>query len=242
LNERQRTYLREAFKLDQEIEAAVKERRARGWFDEPPASVWRWLRYGYVSGVDDPSGLALRLGRHEATDEGTGSTWQALARRGLIKTRYVAHPILKREQLMEVQLTTLGRRVMRAVEPTEAKPRQPAGMLTEWQWRALARIAAAMPDGIAEVMGGYEGIGDATLRRLEEGRDGRLVAEVDPETGEDPGLWWGSAMRHGTRRALRLTERGRDYYRQHHARHRELYPDVDAPVPPSGELTTIGPP
>jgi hypothetical protein len=157
LNERQRTYLREAFKLDQETEAAVRERRSRGWYDEPPASVWRWLRYGYVSGVDDPSGPALRLMRHEATDEGTGSTWQALARRGLIKTRYVAHPVLKREQLLEVQLTTLGRRVMRAAEPGEAKPRRPAGMLTEWQWQALARIAAAMPDGIAPVMGSYEG-------------------------------------------------------------------------------------
>ena len=51
LNDRQRAYLREAFTLNQETEASVASRRARGWYDETPASVWRWLRYGYVHGV-----------------------------------------------------------------------------------------------------------------------------------------------------------------------------------------------
>jgi hypothetical protein len=49
LNERQRTYLREAFTLAQETVASIAGRRAYGFFDEPPPSVWRWLRYGYIA-------------------------------------------------------------------------------------------------------------------------------------------------------------------------------------------------
>jgi hypothetical protein len=232
LNERQRAYLREAFKLDQETEASIAERRARGFYDDVPAAVWRWLRYGYVHGIDDPPGLALRLMRAGATDEGTGSTWQALARRGLIKTRYVGHPLVPRAELLEVQLTPLGRRVMRAAEPALAKPRRRPGTLTEWQWRALARVYAAMPEGIPYELGGYSGIGDTTQRRLQEGRDGELVEEIDTETGERPR--WGFIWTY-TKRALRLTDRGRAYYEQHHAAYRELYPDVDAPPPQRGD-------
>lgn len=226
LNERQRVYLREAFALDQETEAGIASRRAHGWFDEPPASVWRWLRYGYVHALDDPSDLALRLTRQGFTDEGTGSTWQALARRGLVLTRYVPHPVLQREQLLEVRLTPLGRRVVRAGDPAAATPKRPAGALTEYQWRQLVRVVEAMPAGLPYRPCGYEGIGDTTLRRLSEGRDGALVEEVDPETGEKPRWGWADE-----RAALRLTARGRAYYAAHHARYRALYPDVAAPAP-----------
>ncbi|HEV2125880.1 MAG TPA: hypothetical protein VGW38_24245, partial [Chloroflexota bacterium] len=231
LNDRQRAYLREAFALDQETEAAIAQRRARGFYNDEPASVWRWLRYGYVHSVDDPPGLALRLKRQGFTDEGTGSTWQALARRGLIRVRYVGHPLLPRENLLEVQLTPLGRRVMRTVEPTAAKAKRPAGALTEWQWRGLARVVAAMPEGIPYDIG-YPGIGETTLRRLEEGRDGALVVQVDPETGKRPRWGWRDMGA-----VLRLTERGRTYYEQHYATYRERYPAVDAPTPGSAPST-----
>jgi hypothetical protein len=161
-------------------------------------------------------------------DEGTGATWQALERRGLIKTRYVGHPLAHRASLLEVQVTPLGRRVLRAAEPKLKRTRRPPGILTEWQWRALVRVAAAMPEGLRYELGGYPGIGDTTLRRLAEGRDGGLVEEVDATTGQRPpyGFLWTS-----TNRALRLTDRGRAYYAQHHARYRERYPDVAAPAP-----------
>jgi hypothetical protein len=170
--------------------------------------------------------LQLDFNSRNVHDEGTGSTWQALARRGLIKTRYVGHPLVRRAELLEVQLTPLGRRMMRTVEPGTTKRRRPPGTLTEWQWRCLVQIYAAMPEGISYEYG-YQGIGDTTIRRLEEGQDGKLVQEVDPETGEAAAPWWSAKGR----RALRLTERGRAYYLQHHAAYRERYPDVAAPAP-----------
>jgi hypothetical protein len=230
LNERQRTYLREAYLLDQDTEAGIRLSRARGFYHDPPASEWRWLRYGYVHDVDDPSGLALRLRgagveRTKRVDQGTGSTWQALARRGLMETRYVPHPLVP-TLLLEVRLTRLGRRVVRAAEPALAPKRRPKGALSEWQWRALARVSAAGPEGLPHrAWGGYEGVSYGTQRWLEERRGGALVEEVDPETGE-PAPW---GYRAGA--VLRLTELGREYYAEHYAEHRALYPEVDAPAP-----------
>jgi hypothetical protein len=229
LNERQRAYLREAFALDQDTEAGIRLSRARGFYHDPPASEWRWLRYGYAHALDDPSVLALRLRRAgvertDRVDQGTGSTWRALDRRGLIDTRYVPHP-LTGTLLLEVQLTRLGRRVMRAVEPSSLVQRRPKGTLSEWQWRALARVYAAGPEGIPYQGWGFGGISEGTLRWLEERRDGALVEEVDLETGRRP--WLGSR----DRAVLRLTGRGRAYYAERHAQHRALYPDEDAPAP-----------
>jgi hypothetical protein len=221
LNERQRAYLREAYLLDQDTEAGVRLSRARGFYHDPPASEWRWLPYGYVHGLDDPSGLALRLRRAgvertDRVDQGTGSTWRALDRRGLVETRYVPHP-LTGTLLLEVQATRLGRRVVRAAEPALAPQRRPKGALTEWQWRALARVWAAGPAGIArEGWGGYEGVGDRTQRWLEERRAGALVEEVDPETGERPRFGYRDDA------VLRLTELGRAYYAERYAEHRAL--------------------
>lgn len=64
------------------------------------------------------------------------------------------------------------------------------------------------------------------LRLLEARAVDVVVVQVDPETGEQPRWGW-----RDFRAVLRLTGRGRDYYRQHNARYRQLYPDVDASSP-----------
>jgi hypothetical protein len=71
-----------------------------------------------------------------------------------------------------------------------------AGVLLAFLWVLLASVRVL--------------IGDVTLRRLEEGRDGALVQEVDPTTGEPSPHFF--HWPHG--RVLRLTERGRAYYAQ----------------------------
>jgi hypothetical protein len=50
-------------------------------------------------------------------------------------------------------------------------------------WETKKADAHARAQGIAYDIG-YPGIGETTLRRLAEGRDGALLVQVDPETGE----------------------------------------------------------
>src|SRR5436305_12150072 len=83
LNKRQQTYLIAVYEVDQAQEAAIKDAAARGQWNSTPASVWRWMPY-------NASGAALLRKIQDAgyQDQGTGSTFQALERRGLVLCRY----------------------------------------------------------------------------------------------------------------------------------------------------------
>jgi hypothetical protein len=84
-----------------------------------------------------------------------------------------------------------------------------------------------MPAGLPYRPGGYEGIGDTTLRRLTEGRDGALVADVDPDTDQHPR--WGWSWSPNTHRATPTDRAGAGLLRQHAARYRTRYPDGRRP-------------
>lgn len=88
LNLRQQVYLIEVYRLDQRA-----EERARSAFNDGDragkAADWRWVRYGTV-GVEEalPSPLWSAISGRGLRDPGTGSTFAALADRGLIEQRH----------------------------------------------------------------------------------------------------------------------------------------------------------
>lgn len=117
LNERQQAYMRIIYDHDwtQEYWAkkeAMRTRRSR------PADQWRWIEY-----VDYPHGhspLKRDLKEKGLVDPGTGSTFEALRRRGyiLVKSEKVGpHPLS--DWTTEVRLTTKGRRLVREVLNSE---------------------------------------------------------------------------------------------------------------------------
>jgi hypothetical protein len=216
LNKRQQTYLQAVYEVDQLQEMNVKSRGARGRWNSTPASVWRWMPY-------NAAGAAL-LGRIQDAgyqDEGTGSTFAALERRGLVLCKYepgsIGAPILF------VQITREGRKLVREALALAPAKKLPVGMLKEWHWRALCRAYVRGEQG----MGGYDNdLGDGfgyvswnTCLRL---RDYRVKGEDKPLIREG---------RRGEPFALIITDFGREYYRENRQRYRELYPEVDAPAP-----------
>jgi hypothetical protein len=142
LNERQRDYLRAIYDCDQTTEAGRRERAARGFYDRTPASEWRWQMYGPAD-----SALYTTLRTAGLVDPGTGSTWQALEDRKLVQCRYV--PDAFGVQLLEVQITALGRKAVRAATGEQRPKPLPKGQLRERQWAALARLYAAGDKGLS---------------------------------------------------------------------------------------------
>src|SRR5689334_10600777 len=107
LNDRQKTYLLTVFRLDQAREADQRGAWNRGQRVQPAAE-WRWIAYNTSESI-----LRLQLLEAHLVDEGTGSTFESLERRGLIECRYerddLGVPILL------VKMTTKGRRLARSL-------------------------------------------------------------------------------------------------------------------------------
>jgi hypothetical protein len=104
-----------------------------------PAQVWRWMEYGVFDGVG--STLYTKLYLRKLIDEGTGSTFNALESRGFIKCKYT----WKRrdgdrealERFLMLQITSVGRKLVRSATGVKAyRPGSP-GILREWHWRAM---------------------------------------------------------------------------------------------------------
>lgn len=171
LNPRQRHYLKAIFNVDQELERDHKDDYFRGV--RSSASDWRWMNYDAIN-LEERSWLQCEIG-DDAIDEGTGSTLSALGTRGLIAKR--GHP--KIDNVLQVQLTKLGRAVARAglgikraVPPKKVKQPvtpPPETDLTRWgkalrAWRGNRGLRQLASDGL---------IGDlsiATFSRLENGK------------------------------------------------------------------------
>jgi hypothetical protein len=173
------------------------------------------------------SALYTRLRTAGLVDPGTGSTWTALENRRLVQCRYV--PDTFEMQLLEVQITALGRKVVRAATGEQRPKPPPKGQLRERQWAALARLYAAGDEGVDHdtltySRGGFDWY--LTLRRLEEYKPERLI-----EQRRHPNKGYGTSFY--------ITAFGCDYYAREWARYKALYPDVDAPQPP-GETSTDG--
>lgn len=111
LNERQRAYLLVAYDEDQYQEEAHRRPGLS------PPSVWRWMEYGPVGGRKLFGSGPLRdtLQRLKLIDAGAGSTWAALAERGLILLQYRATPLPRMSSLF-VRMTTDGRKAARILK------------------------------------------------------------------------------------------------------------------------------
>lgn len=134
LNARQRVYLLAVYAEDQ-----LREARHRGPGSRPAAE-WRPIEYGPVGtrGVKRPDAFYLRrvLERDGLVDQGTGSTWSALASRKLLTESYAhtgwvdrrtSRPILS----LLLRMTGDGRKVARILqgEPlTRSKTAKPLSL------------------------------------------------------------------------------------------------------------------
>jgi hypothetical protein len=90
LNERQRTYVRAIYDIDQAQEQRERGRFVRGERSRPAAE-WRQIEYGLLPGFPPvPSQLYEAIERQGLRDEGAGSTFNALEARKLIECHYGA--------------------------------------------------------------------------------------------------------------------------------------------------------
>jgi hypothetical protein len=130
LNKRQQHYLQAVYEVDQAQEANVKWLGSQGRWNNTPASEWRWMSY-------NASGAALLRKIQDAgyRDEGTGSTFAALERRGLVLCKY--EPATLGGPILFVQITRAGRKMVRSKNGTGA----PSAVPTFAASRACPMIA-----------------------------------------------------------------------------------------------------
>jgi hypothetical protein len=188
LNERQRAYLLAIFETDQEVEAEMRDLPYRPFQERPKASEWRWLEYEEPVPIIGEPGSALwrRIKKLDLVDQGTGSTFSALADRGLVDVQW--HRVNVHGQgVPHLRMTTNGRKLARSWTGRPVYKAPPAGTLKEWHWRALAKAYAAGDEGIEGEYGIYGRIGERTWQRLLEYKRGALVEErgtlIDVVTG-----------------------------------------------------------
>ncbi|MFF4409753.1 hypothetical protein [Streptomyces sp. NPDC001404] len=204
LNVRQQAYMTVLYDHDQAVEAERKQDAAAGYYDDTPASVWRWVNV--VTPGRKLTSVQRALAVHDVRDDGTGSTLQALQRYGLIEVREEAQETARgRSKTVSAKLTRAGRAAVRA--GTKEPPRRRRGELGEYPWKLLIRLWRA--DGAPM---------DIWSSALSEA----LISRPNPPLAE------------GRLGAYRITEAGREHYRTHWARYAQLYPDVAAPDPAGG--------
>ncbi len=215
LNERQQSYLQAVFEVDQAREMTIKQANASGRWNKTPASQWRWMPYnaGGASLLSSIESLGYR-------DQGSGSTFAALERRGLLRCRYerdiLGIPILF------VQLTKTGRKVVREACGIQAPKALPVGTLREWHWRALCRAYSCDEQGMGYDQDTGDGFGYVSWKSCLRLRDYRVKGQDKPLLRE------GHCGEHF---AFIITDFGKQYYRDHWQRYREMYPEVEAPRP-----------
>lgn len=236
LNERQRAYLASVYRVDQEEEEWQRSAWSRGW-ERRPADEWRWILYG--SPLIDDTSLRRALKTKGLVDSGTGSTFAALADRGLLLTRKAWMWVrignrIGDVEVLYVRMTTKGRAAVRAgIEepPPEGclpgETKLPAGTLREWHWRALAKAYAAGEEGLEGDGGGYYGrTGWRTWLRLRDYKNDRDGFGGLVQTRR---VKFNAAGYDDYR--LFLTPDGGRFYRERWDEYRRRYPDVDAPDP-----------
>lgn len=237
LNERQRHYLLAAYQLDQQIEQQRRRDFARGMPDpeRTPAAVWRAMPYGRwqhrVLEGKPPTPLRELLDP-QLVSPGTGSTWKALAERGLVELsdRTICFPGMALREyydLPHVSLTRAGRKLARELlgevrPPRPKKPKPPLGLLPLLAWRALAAAYAQEPHGLVAVREGTESFGRVLYGNM-------LFAWLEPLLA--PGLLAARPAGSDTPDCYCLTEAGRAYYHQYFRVNQAAHPRVAAELP-----------
>src|SRR6266567_8785744 len=102
------------YETDQEQEAEERGMWERGGIPRP-AREWRWMEYGVFYGIG--STLYTKLYLRKLIDEGTGSTFNALEKRGYIKCKYT-HTRRNGNRMFDsflmLQITKEGRALVRS--------------------------------------------------------------------------------------------------------------------------------
>jgi hypothetical protein len=214
LNVRQRAYLQAIFQTDQAVEADMRSIPFSPSYNRPKASEWRWMEYSEpIPIINKPaSRLYAAIKKTSKIDQGTGSTFIALADRGLIQAAERGP-----DRYTHIRLTPTGRKLVRSWTGAKAYKAPPAGTLREWHWRALANVYAAGDAGLPDA---ENWISPNTWRRLSDYKRGALVRQR--RVGHD---WSSDAWRYF------ITAAGRGLYEEQWQRHHELYPYVEAPEP-----------
>lgn len=221
LNKRQQTYLQSVYELDQITEADIKYAATRGRWTRRSAREWRWMPYNAADAA-----LMRRIQNAGYRDEGTGSTFAALERRGLVLTKYEADPL--GFSILFVQITKAGRKLVREALAIVPEKKLPVGTLREWHWRALCRAYVRGDQGMGYNQDTGDGFGYVSWNTCLRLRDYRVK-------GQDYPLIREARVLSREPFAFCITENGKEYYQEHWQRYREMYPDVDAPVPVSEE-------
>jgi len=206
LNDRQQGTLAVIYDLDQAADAGRRSGAARGQYDNRPAPEWRSIDFAHEPALRDVFGwttLQERLMWRGWDNQGNGSTMAALARRGLITRDVRPTPY---GHMRTVRLTREGRAAARAgTSLTPGGPRKAA--LGARSWEVLALLWSAHQRG-EPLKWGYS----TTIERALIGKHVPPLARMVPGGYE-------------------ITDRGRDFYREHHAAHTAAHPDVHAPHP-----------
>jgi hypothetical protein len=207
LNDRQQGTLAVIFELDQGAEACRRSDAARGVYDSRPADAWRSIDFAHEPAMRQVFGWTLlqeRLMGRGWDNQGNGSTMAALERRGLI-TRD-GRPT-QYGHMRTVRLTREGRAAARAgTSLNPGGPRKAA--LGRRSWEVLALLWSAHLRG-QPLKWGYS----VTIERALIDKHVPPLARFLPTGGYE------------------ITDRGRDFYREHHAAHTAAHPDVHAPHP-----------
>ncbi|MEV3925886.1 hypothetical protein [Actinomadura coerulea] len=208
LNDRQMGTLAVVYGLDQEVEQWRREAAACGEYDSRPASEWRAIDFAHdpsdrrLFGVTE---MQMRLAGEGWDNQGNGVTLAALADRGLITQG--ARPTTF-GQMLTVSLTRSGRAAARAgLSLQPGAPRKAA--LARRAWEVLALLWSADQQGKHLEWGNSPTIDRVLI--------GKHVPPLAALVGEGYGY--------------QITQRGRDFYREHHAAHTAAHPDVRAPHP-----------
>ncbi|MBL1079730.1 hypothetical protein JK358_35550 [Nocardia sp. 2] len=206
LNDRQQGTLAAVYSIEAEREASRKRQAAQGDWDATPAAIWRRIDFAH-----DPSDrklfgwteLQMRLSFHGWDNQGNGATMAALADRGLITRDQRATTF---GRMHTVALTREGRAAARAGTTLRAVP-APKAVLSARSWEVLAQLWAADQRGEA-LRWGYS-------KTIEFVLIDKHVPPLAAHAGAD----------------YVITDRGRDFYREHYAAHVTAHPDIRAPHP-----------
>lgn len=206
LNDRQQGTLAVIYDLDQAAETGRRRDAASGYYDNRPADAWRSIDFAHEPSLRKVFGwttLQERLMGRGWDNQGNGSTMAALARRSLITRdgRPTQYGFMH-----TVRLTREGRAAARAgTSLTPGGPRKAALGLRSWE--VLALLWSAGLRG-----GPLRWTHSVTIERVLIGK------HVPPLACRVTG-------------GYEITDRGRDFYREHHAAHTAAHPDVHAPHP-----------
>ncbi|WP_239069920.1 XRE family transcriptional regulator [Streptomyces sp. SID13666] len=218
LNDRQRTYLTCIFQQDQETEEEQRHARHLG-AERRPATEWRRMTLA-LSASSDAVGytrIQERLRDAGVHDPGAGSSVAALERRGLIfvyRDRVYVDGLgdLPRTR---VEMTRLGRSVVRTALGVPREMGPPPPLLSLWLWKIVVRVAGAGTQGV-----------DGSLA----GRGPHYLAVGQSPDGRSPSrgfivLRHPDGVTHGPYRWF-LTDSGQRHIADHLDAYRSLYPGI----------------